>query len=404
VSVAGFGRMAVLGLARAAAGGLGLLAVLLLARALTPEQLGRWSLALAVQGYALHLGEFGLRSVVTTEAARTGRRLPELLARYLRLRLALTALSLTLVVAGCAIWRPGDLALVALVAASILPIALQLDWLALVDGRIWLASGLLLARPAVFLLLLASWPGGLGPDGAALCFLAAWITAAALSWVTLRRSVPDAAGAVSASARMLRRGGSLAGITVTNQLQLSADLLVVGWTLGTAAAGDYWLAGQLLVAGLIFANAAGQMALARLPVLEPGRLVRAVFGEAMRAMGVGIVGAAVAGLAAPWLLPALFGPEHAGAAAVLPWLLPWFVLQHPTTVLQAGLAAGGREGAALRMNLLAVAVLLPALALAALAGSLAALALARCIAELARVAVLLLALAPVRAPQTSTSA
>jgi O-antigen/teichoic acid export membrane protein len=402
--MAGFGRLAVLGLARAAAAGLGLLAVLLIARALSPDQLGHWSLALAVQGYALHLGEFGLRAVATTEAARAGRRLPELLVRYLRLRLSLTGLVLGLVVTGCALWRPGDLALVAVVTLSILPIALQLDWLALVDGRIWLASGLLLARPLVFLLLLAAWPGGLGPDGVALCFLAAWIAAAALSWVALLRPVPDAAGTVPTVARMLRRGGSLAGVTVTNQLQLSADLLVAGWALGAAAAGDYWLAGQLLVAGLVFANAAGQMALARLPLLGPDRLARAVFGDATRAMGVAVLGAVVGGLAAPWLLPVLFGAEHAGAAAMLPWLLPWFVLQHSTTVLQAGLAAGGREGTALRTNLLAVAVLLPALALAALAGSLAAFALARCLAELARVTALLWALAPVRVPQTSTSA
>jgi hypothetical protein len=51
---------------------LGLGAVLMIARSLPPSELGRWSLALAVQGYALHLGEFGLRAVVTTEAARAG--------------------------------------------------------------------------------------------------------------------------------------------------------------------------------------------------------------------------------------------------------------------------------------------------------------------------------------------
>ena len=78
---------------------LGLATVLVVAHALTPEDLGRWSLALAVQGYALHLGEFGLRSVVTTEAALAGSRLPELLGRYLRLRLTLSALALGVVLA-----------------------------------------------------------------------------------------------------------------------------------------------------------------------------------------------------------------------------------------------------------------------------------------------------------------
>ncbi len=83
---AGSRRLVVLAAARGSAAALGLASVLVVAHALSAEDLGRWSLALAVQGYALHLGEFGLRGVVTTEAGRAGRRLPELLARYLRLR------------------------------------------------------------------------------------------------------------------------------------------------------------------------------------------------------------------------------------------------------------------------------------------------------------------------------
>ena len=404
--MAGFGRLALLGTARGAASAFGLLAVLLIARALSPEQLGHWSLALAVQGYALHLGEFGLRSVVTTEAARAGRRLPELLARYLRLRLAMTALALALVTVGCAVWRPSDLPLVALVTLSIVPIALQLDWLALVDGRIWLASGLLLARPIAFLLFVALWPGTLDPGRVAVCFLAAWLIAAMLSWAALGRAATDLPGMLPMGALMMRRGACLAGVTVGNQLQLSADLLVVGWVLGSAAAGDYWLAGQILVAGLLFANAAGQTALARLPALthRPERFGRTLLAETRHALIVALLGVAVAIPTAPILLPLLFSAEHVGAAPVLLWLLPWFLLQHPTTVLQAGLTAVGRAKMVLRANLLAAVALLPALAVAAAAESLTAFALARAAAETVRLAVLLLALAPALAPQTSMTA
>lgn len=404
--MAGFGRLAVLGTARGTASALGLLAVLLVARALSPEQLGHWSLALAVQGYALHLGEFGLRSVATTEAARAGARLPELLARYLRLRLAMTALALALVILGCALWRSADLPLVTLVALSILPIALQLDWLALVDGRIWLASGLLLARPIAFLLLLLLWPAALDPGQVAVCFLAAWVVAAMLSWAALRRPAPDRPGTLPTASLMIRRGACLAAVTLGNQLQLSADLLVVGWALGSAAAGDYWLAGQILVAGLLFANAAGQTALAHLPSLvhRPERFGHALAAEGRRVLVLAIIGVAVAIPAAPVLLPPLFGADHAGAVTVLLWLLPWFVLQHPTTVLQAGLTAAGREKAVLWANLLAAVALLPALAGAAAAGSLTAFALARAAAETVRLAALLLALAPALAAQTSTKA
>src|SRR3954452_23634792 len=91
-----------LGGSRAGPAALGSLSAVVLARGLSPEALGWWSLTLAVQGYALHLGEVGLRSVVTAAAARTPGRFGRLLLRYLGLRLAI---SLTLVLAiGAAGW------------------------------------------------------------------------------------------------------------------------------------------------------------------------------------------------------------------------------------------------------------------------------------------------------------
>ena len=71
-----------------------------------------------------------------------GRRLPELLAPLPRAcAWRLTAMALAVVtrrLRRC--WRPHDLPLVGLVTLSIVPIALQLDWLALVDDRAGLAA------------------------------------------------------------------------------------------------------------------------------------------------------------------------------------------------------------------------------------------------------------------------
>jgi polysaccharide transporter, PST family len=306
-------RLALLGVARGVAAGLGLAGVLIVARLLSPAQLGQWSLALAVQGYALHLGEFGLRGVVTTEAARAGRQLPRLLRRYLALRLAISAMVLTLVTAGCALLRPGEVPLVGLVTLTIVPVALQLDWLALVDDRPRLAAGLLVVRPLAFLALLGLAPASNGLIGIAGCFLVAWILAALLSWTACRRPAPSAAGSVPSPARMLRRGAALAAVAVTNQAQLSADLLVVGWALGASPAGDYYLASQVLVAGLLFANAAGQIALARLPAVaaQPPMLLAALTRELTALVRVAGAGAAAIALSGSTLMPLLFGAEHA---------------------------------------------------------------------------------------------
>jgi O-antigen/teichoic acid export membrane protein len=259
-----------------------------------------------------------------------------LLRRYLGLRLLLSLAALGAVVLGTAVAHPQDALLIGLVTLSILPVALQLDWLALIDDRAGLAASLLLVRPLAFLALVGLWPGELTAVRLASCYLASWCLAAVLSWAALRRGAPAHAGDVPSPASMLRRGAALAAVTLTNQAQLSADLLVVGWSLGAAAAGDYYLASQIATSALLFANASGQIALARLPALadDPKRLAAALGVEARQLLSFACPAALALGLLAPSLVPALFGAEHGGAAAALLWLMPWFLLQHLTTLLQ----------------------------------------------------------------------
>ncbi|MEK0085499.1 oligosaccharide flippase family protein [Benzoatithermus flavus] len=385
-------RLLLLGAARGLASLLGFSGVFLVARRLGSEELGHWSLALAIQGHALHVAEFGLRSVATAAAAAAPEALPDLLRRYLGLRLLLAGLVLATVAVGAFWLRPEAAPLVLLATLAILPIALQLDWLALVDDRPFVAACPLVVRPLGFLLLLLGWPGDGGIFVVAGCYLASWWLAACLSWPALRRPWPAAAaGRPPSPRRLLVRGAPLMLVTLTNQAQLSADLLVAGWSLGASAAGDYWLASQIAVAALLFANAASQLALARLPARghDPERFVRTLRGEARRLALVATPMALGLGLLGPALLPPLLGTEHAGAANALLWLLPWLLLQHATTLMQAALTALGAERLVLRGNLVLLLTLAPALGAAATAGALPAFALARSAAEIARAAVLL---------------
>ncbi|MFZ1428871.1 MAG: oligosaccharide flippase family protein [Geminicoccaceae bacterium] len=387
-------RLALLGAARGGASLLGFVGVTLVAHALTPDELGRWSLALAVQGYALHAGEFGLRSVVTTEARSAGKLLPALLRCYLGLRLALSLLALAAVTLATALASPEQVWLIALVTLSILPMALQLDWLALADERPGLAALVLVLRPLMFLGLIGLCLTALTPTTLALCYLASWTVTAVVSWAALRRSGQEHDGRLPTARGMLRRGAALAFVTLTNQAQLSADLLVIGWSLGAAPAGDYFLASQILVAGLMFANASGQLALARLPELlgKPGRFVDCLATDARRLLWAACGIAAGLALLGPALLPTLFGPEHTEASQALLWLLPWFVLQHPTTLLQAALTAAHLERAVVWANIVMLLALGSGLALAAGGATLGGFAVARSVAELARLACLYLAM------------
>ena len=390
-AVAGARRLIGLGAARGAASLVGFIGVLLVARLLAPAELGAWSLALAAQGYALHLGEFGLRNVATTELAGVGTAWTALLRRYLLWRCGLSLVAIALTLAVGAALAPSSLGPLALTTLAILPIALQLDWIALVDNRLGLAAGPLLARPLAFALLLALLPATAGPLHVAACYLAAWCLAALLSWPALRRPpCPPPRHEPPDTRHLLGRGLPLMLVTLTNQLQLSADLLVVGWSLGVAEAGDYYLASQIVIAALLFANAANQVALARLPALRdrPVLLRAELRADLARILLAALALALLLALLAPTLLPRLLGDEHVGAGTVLLWLLPWFVLQHPTTLLQGALTALRRERAVLHANLVLLLVLLVALPLAAASASLVAFALARLAAEAVRLAAL----------------
>jgi O-antigen/teichoic acid export membrane protein len=384
-------RLLILGGSRLAAAGLASLAMLAAARAAGPAGIGIWSVALALQGYALHLGELGLRSVVTADACRTQGGARALIRRYLALRLAVSLAVVMTGLAAVVIVQPEHLGFMALTLLSLVPIALQLDWVPLVDGRAMAACVPLLVRPLSFLLILLAWPVPLTPSALAIVFLLACSIAAAASLPPLRlRTVVEGGGPLPSPGVMLRRGIGFTAVTLLSQLQLSADLLTVGWSLGVEAAGVYYLASAIAVAATVLANAAGQLALARLGGSR-GR-AEAIRDEARRlciaGAASGLLVATLLVCIAPPLIPRLFGDGFASAATVLVWLAPWIALAHLTTPLQAALGAAGRQRGALRANLTMIAVLLPLLLLAAWLAEAWAFALARSLAELVRLSVL----------------
>jgi O-antigen/teichoic acid export membrane protein len=389
-------RLAVLGGARLGAAALGSLGMLVAARAAGPAVIGAWALAQAVQGYAQHAGEFGLRSVVTAEGASTAGGPRALIAPYLRLRLVLTAGVVAAVAGSIAIARPQDAQLIGITLASLFLIALQLDWVPLVEGRALAAALPLLVRPATFLLLILLWPRPLDPCDIASAFVLAWL-AAALASMALLGPCPADTRCGSApplpTRTMLRRGLGFGTITFLNQLQLSADLLAVGAALGAHDAGIYALAAAATAAISVFAHAGSQLALAGARQRGRGELRRMLLGAIL----IGSLASAALITAGPLALPWIVGGEFAAAGPLLFWFAPWLLLIHPTGILQSVVSADGRRGRVILANLVLFAVLAPGLVIAAAAGSLWTFALARSVAELARLLTLSLMLADVRA-------
>lgn len=396
VSVDAIERLVTMGGSRAVAAGLGFVATLLIARALDPAMLGLWSMALAVQGLAMHVAEAGLRSVAVTEVARQPALAAALLRRVVRLRVLISTAVVVVASLLVRLLGLGDWDLTTILLACLLPIALQLDWLPLTLGRNREAALLLLVRTTAFVALLLAVPLGSDPIRLAWLLLAAWWIAAIASWSCLRlltRVKPGDSGARTTgpgSGGLLRQALPIAFGTLASQVLLGLDLLLVGTRLGPEAAGFYFLASTVLVAGLVLANGLGQTALARMGASSeaPKAFVRALRSDLGLVLGVALVAAVTAMSLAPFLLPLAFGAVYAEAARLLPWLLPWFVLTHATIVLQAAMAAGRLGDRLVLANGWMLATLLLSLALAWWLADPRAFAVARGTAELVRLVAL----------------
>jgi O-antigen/teichoic acid export membrane protein len=194
---------------------------------------------------------------------------------------------------------------------------------------------------------------------------------------------------------MLALGWPLALVTLLNQIQLSADLLTVGATVGLAAAGQYYLAAGIATAALVLANARGQLALATMARFrdDPAAFALALGNASREIAWLGTALVLAVGLVAVPLLPLAMGAGYAPAAGLLLWLLPWLLLQHVTTLLQSALIAARGQRIVLRANLVMTLALAVGLPLAAWIGLLPAFAIARAVAEAARL-VALIRLAP----------
>jgi O-antigen/teichoic acid export membrane protein len=388
-------RLVTMGGSRALAAALGFVATILIARALEPATLGLWSMALAVQGLALHVGEAGLRSVAIAEVARQPHLARTWLRRMVVLRLQIS--TAVIATAGVLAWALalGDWRVTAIALASLWPIALQVDWLPLAQGRNRLAALLLLARPAAFVALLLVVPLAGDPLQLAILLLAAWWFAAIVSWPCLAFTAEppsrDAgAGDLPATPALLRLALPIAAGTFASQMLLGLDVLLIGVRFGAEDAGFYYLASAVLVAGLVLANGLGQAALARMGARAetPAAFRRALGADLGLVLGMALIGAATALSLAPLLLPIAFGAAYAESTGLLLWLLPWFALAHATTVLQAAMVAGRLGSRLLRANAWMLATLVTALAVAWWLADLRAFAVARGLAELVRLAAL----------------
>ena len=339
-----------------------LLLVVIQSRFLAPEGRGTFVLVvLSVTILSRLLGQLGLAVTARMRARDTDLR--HLGHRAFGLALVLGAAGAGAVVTSSALTGvPTDLALVAAVALvpNVLWQTVSGVLLGLARVRVWnviQALSPILTLVGMLVLVVAL-------DGGVRAAIVAWMLAHVLTaafalaagrdlWLPLGRPP-----LLDAHARtVLRLALALGAVQVVNLIGYRTELFVLDFYDGVAAVGVYSIAMQAAEALWLIPAALATAITGPAVHDDEADARRLVARSALKSLAYTGGAAAAVGVAAPFLIPLLFGEDFEGAARPLALLLPGVVLYAPVTVLVVYLSLRhGRPHLSLLVSVLAAVV------------------------------------------------
>lgn len=316
-----------------------LLFVVLQSRLLAPA--GRGEFVVVVLGATIVsrlLGQLGL--AVTSRRDDEPLPLQALVQRSLVLGIALGAGGTAAMVGLAVASGQVSLSLALTGAPALIPNVLwqTLSGVLLGQGRIRLWNVIQLLAPVLSLVLLLAFVAGLdlGTHGA----VAGWAAAQGLTAVVALAAARD----LWLGAELPRLDGparriallalEMGAVQIVNLVSYRAELFVLGRESGAASVGVYSIAMQSVESMWLVPQAIA-IAVTAPTVAAPAEAdaARLIARASLRAFGLAALVAGAVGVAAPFLVPALFGAEFDDAVRPLELLLPGVVAYAPVTVL-----------------------------------------------------------------------
>ena len=327
----------------------------LLSHRLPEKDVGVYFFALSFAATFSIISNLNLSRLMMRRVAEDPERAAEHLAPLSTLRLATIPLYLLTVLAAALLSSPEIWSIIAVVALC-----------TVIEDVYFLHAGYFIARERVILnVVIGVTTQTLYLTG---CVIVLWLapSLAAFLALNLARSLIMALATVWATGRFLERhefrwdlgvireGAPFLLIGVLNLLRRNIDALLLGFLISYETVGHYQLALRVVQASLFIPLAVGS---AFFPQLAARRLDaanrRALLGGVGALAGVGVVGAAIAAIAAVPLATVLFGPVAASVAPLLRWLGLLLPLAFLDRFLGSALQALGQERLVLRASVLA---------------------------------------------------
>ena len=323
-----------------------------LARVLGPGNYGILGFAVSVVSYFGILASLGTDMWGARTIARQDREIRTVTADIVSLRLALSLVSLILLVGLIGVWRESSTvnAVILIQAASLFIAALTLDFAFQGLERLDVAARrqMISAVTALVGILVVMHYGG-SVIMAAIVFQAAALVAALYAVVIFRRTVAALPLRINVTAwkNILRVSMPLAVTGVINAIYFSIDVVIIGLVLSKEDVGLYVAAGRVLTLGL---TVAGVFTTAFMPVLSRLVAARDSRREASLhlARSVFFAGGLIAScgfLLAPEIIHLLFGEGFVGAERALRFLMINLAAAHVLVVYHLQLMTWNHERA-----------------------------------------------------------
>ncbi len=348
-----------MGSGRIAQAAISFIAVSIVARHVSVEELGVYSIILALFAYASLFSDFGLRSIITSEWNRKQQNHEEVIVTYFVLRLAL---SLIICCVGSGLvggFYPEYLTIVLVVLISTFFISLQLDWYLIVSERYLAASWVLVLRTASYLFFIGVliYIDEVSLQTLAFAFLLSWCFFSAGSWLSVKSKVTviSMSNFSFQKARYLvKRGWPVMAVSIIGQAILNLDLIFIGKIFGAEKAAHYYVASAIIVAGMVFSNALTQISLGKMSkyIDDKNKFNQQLITDIKLALVVAVFLSLLVIFIGRPLIPIAFGTEYEESAALLIYFIPFFVISHVTGIVTSCLITINLQKQLMYINLI----------------------------------------------------
>ena len=321
---------------------LGFITSTLIARELTPSDLGIYAILISVFGYLSVFCEFGLKSSCAALIGNKPEYSRSILNKSIKIRLGIYSLVAPLVLILTYLYKPDYLKDSFFVYLSVLFVIFINDWYLIAKNE-YRKSSILSSSRWIFYFILVSCVGILKKltiTDISILYCLSWLLSAMFSiFVTQKQKDNGDLQYAESSKKILLTGFPVLLSALIGQIILSGDIIFAGLKYSAETVGYYNIALMIITAGLVFSNSFSQMALSKFSAVTESNIYGFLVKTILLLLCLGIFISVFIYFLSPYVIHCFFGDKYEISNDFIIYLLPFFVFQHGAATIFSAMVA-----------------------------------------------------------------